>query len=73
MGNSWRGKVTPEEDRDSPILKHTSLLHAQIMWGRRTIPFYWEGGRLPAKELNYKKRGIRGAIAIQKVGAEMIN
>ena len=32
----------------------------------------WEGVRLPAKELNQKKRCVREAIASQKAGTDMI-
>ena len=57
------GKVTPELERDRHRMKiYQCVLTDNIRQTNHTID--WEGVRLPVKEPNYKKRGIREAIAM---------
>ena len=65
--NSWKSKITPELERESQTKLHQSALTDHV--GKENHTIDWEGVRLPAKELNYKKRGISEAIAIRKAGS----
>ena len=50
---------------------HQSALTDHIAKKNHTIN--WEGVRLPAKESDWKKRGVKEAIFIRKVGTHTIN
>ena len=50
---------------------HQSALTDHVVSKNHTID--WEGVRLPAKEPDWKKRGVKEAIFITKAGMLMIN
>ena len=62
---------TRARKRQSQTEYHQSVLTDHAAVYNHTI--YWEGVKLPAKDLDWMKRGIREAICIMKAGSHTIN